>query len=840
MKVSDHHRTGHGRTGGSARLLPRAAAAVVLAAGGFGPLAWGQGAGGAGAPPGSLGPPAADAAVNPALEPFENRLVREVRLVGLKEAPEQLVRNQVRTQAGQPLSSRVVQQDIQRINRLGRFREIDATVQPYDDGSVAVVYRMVETPVVKDVQVSGNRQVSDQDIATEVNILAGTPVDRFQIDRAARRIKDLYLRKGYYQADVVATEEPAGESDSEVNLVFVIREGERLRITDIRFEGNASFAGRQLRPATRTRTWGILDRGALDDVTLDQDVAALIQFYKDRGFLDARVDRRIQPAPNGREAIVTFIIEEGPRYVLRSVRVRLAGDGGMPREEEPTVFTQDQVAALMSIKAGDVYSLDKIRRSVQAVSDAYGKLGYVDSRVERAELRAPGRPEVDLLLLVTEGRRFATGMPIIVGNDLTQHKVIRRQVRVLPERPLDTTAVRDSERRLRELNLFAGNRGDGNPPRATVQPERPETPGYRDVLVEVEETNTGSLTFGAAVNSDAGLIGQFVINQRNFELTDLPDSFDEMVRGRAFRGGGQDFTLTIQPGTETQNYNASINEPFLFETNYSGQLAGGFRSREYDEYTENRLGGTAAIGRRFGTRWTGNILVRGEQIEIDDLETDAPNDLRDVEGDNFITAVGVRLRRSTVDSAIRPTKGSRLDLQAERFGLIGGDFEFTRLSGSYSLFVTVHEDFLGRKTILQLRTAAGYIPEGEGEAPIFERFFLGGRDFRGFRFRTVSPKGLVGTRQGEDPVGGTWSFFNGAQIEQPVFQDILSVVGFIDSGTVTNDVGLDQYRVAVGTGLRLYIPQLGPAPLAFDFAFPLAKEDLDRRRVFSFSLDIPF
>ena len=92
----------------------------------------------------------------------------------------------------------------------------------------------------------------------------------------------------------------------------------------------------------------------------------------------------------------------------------------------------------------------------------------------------------------------------------------------------------------------------------------------------------------------------------------------------------------------------------------------------------------------------------------------------------------------------------------------------------------------------------------------------------------------------DDSIGGNWLLFLGAEIEQPVYEDILSVVAFVDSGTVTFDPGLDDFRVAVGVGVRFYIPALSPAPLALDFGFPILKQDDDESRLFTFSIDLPF
>ena len=149
-------------------------------------------------------------------------------------------------------------------------------------------------------------------------------------------------------------------------------------------------------------------------------------------------------------------------------------------------------------------------------------------------------------------------------------------------------------------------------------------------------------------------------------------------------------------------------------------------------------------------------------------------------------------------------------------------------------------DFLGRSSILKINGRAAYI-FGADDAPLYERFYLGGRSFRGFDFRTISPKGINRAGiQTEDPVGGDWLVFLGAQYEVPLVGDALTGVVFLDTGTVVNDVGFEDYRVSAGFGVRIYIQQFGPVPIAFDFGFPIRKESGDDTEVFSFSAELPF
>lgn len=858
-----------GRSGYRARLvttnpgrawLPRvrATAVAVAAAAGAWCAAWGQPGGedrgastrdpapvrGATTP----SPPAGALASDDLLSPYESRPLREVRVNGLKQTPEPMVRNQIRSRAGSTLSAELVREDVQRLNRLGRFREIVARAQPFDDGSVMLIFDLAETPIIRDVQAVGNRQINDAELGSVINILKDTPVDEYQIGAAKSSIERLYRDKGYYQASVSVDQKELSEKGI---LLFRISENERVKVTDIRFSGNASFPPRQLRSNVTTKVAGLFEPGPLDNEVLDRDVANLVNFYKDRGYLDVRADRQITFAPNGKEAIVTFLIDEGRVYTLRSVRFEVMDVTGLPVKgrppdppPRPRVFSRDQVAGLLTIKAGDVYSADKIRRSIDVVQNAYARLGYVDAVVTRAELRDETKPEVDLLVLVREGEPYLTGLVTISGNELTQKKVIMRELENLrPDRPLDTSRKRvggrpvlESEDRLRSTRLF-----EPGSVKVTVQPPDADQATHRDVLVEVKETNTGSLGFGAGVSSDLGVTGSIRLTQRNFDWQDIPDSWGEFITGRAFRGGGQDFTIELSPGTEVQTYTLSLRDPYVFDTDYEAAAGVSYRVREYTEFDENRFGTSLSVGRRFGERWSGFVSARYNNVDVSDINDGAAKDVFDVEGPHDLTGLGFRLTRSSVDSRFRPSRGTRIELGVERVGVFGGDYDFTKISGDHQVFLTIDEDFLSRRTVLSFRTSVGYIPEDRSESPLYERYYLGGTSFRGFRFRTVSPKGLSRAgQQTDDPVGGTFSLLFSTEVQKPLWQDIVAGVVFVDTGTVDNDVSLDNYRLSIGIGLRLFVEALGPVPLAFDFGFPLVKRFGDEERVFSFSIDLPF
>lgn len=760
-------------------------------------------------------------------EELSDRPVSRVIIRGLGRVTEQEVRNNLRIAAGQPFDAAVVKADVTTLYRLGHFEVVsaDAVLQP--DGTVEVIYQVSEQAIVHDIQFVGNTLISDQELRKYVRLSPGAPRDDFLLEQSIIRVKEMYRERGNYLVEVTVDETRMKEDGI---LIFRVVEGPRVRIREIEYVGNASFSADELGAQIQTKPWVFLFRkGDLDQDRLIDDVAVLDRFYKDRGYMDVRVDRRVELSNDQKEAKVVFVISEGRQYRLRNIVVD--GAGGQPLN----VFTRQQLADLSVIKRGDPFQKNLIDKTTKAIANGYKVMGYADVQVNHTYVRVGEEPEVDLILVVYEGQPYITGLVHIQGNFITRDDVIRQLVRVSPGRPLDAREFETSTDRLKQRGLF-------REPRITAQPPSVDNPNERDILVEVKESQTGSVNFGVGAGTDSGFFGDINITQNNFDITDWPQSLDELINGRAFRGGGQTFRLAIQPGIDVSNYNLALGDPNLFNTDFGGNAQINYRTRVYTNYTEERLSGIFGLSHRLGDYWVATLSPRLENIKLTDFDPATPLEIYNQRGPSYISMLGFSLVRTEVDNVQRPSRGTQLELQGAYYGLFGGDYSYPQLSVGFTQFFTTYEDFLGRKQVLRLKANTGYI--FSSNAPVYERYYLGGRTLRGFDFRTVSPK-AVGTIADptlvtDQPIGGQFTFFAGAQYEVPVFGEFLSVVMFVDSGTVNNNQWLGAYRVGVGGGLRLYIPQFGQAPIALDFAYPVLRQPGDQEQIFSFTLDLPF
>jgi outer membrane protein insertion porin family len=161
-----------------------------------------------------------------------------------------------------------------------------------------------------------------------------------------------------------------------------------------------------------------------------------------------------------------------------------------------------------------------------------------------------------------------------------------------------------------------------------------------------------------------------------------------------------------------------------------------------------------------------------------------------------------------------------------------GSFRYPRAIFDARQYMLLSErpDHSGRH-VLTLASKVGFTGHN---TPIYDTFYAGGfSSLRGFDFRGASP--VVSNVQ----VGGDFEFLNTVEYLFPLTaDDMIHGVAFIDFGTVNQNVALNNFRAAPGLGLRITVPAMGPAPIALDFAFPIAKTDTDHTQVFSFSVGL--
>lgn len=690
------------------------------------------------------------------------------------------------------------------------------------DGRLKVIVEVSElSNFIEDIQYLGADHLSRSELDQLTGLRIRMPMSPHINQQARLNLLRKYQEMGRIHASVTLRE---GKTITDRRVIFDIVEGPVVKIDSINFKfvgphesGISEGRLREQLTISRARLGGLIN-GDYNPAQIDYDNVQLTKYYHGLGFLDAKVSREIVPTSDHRYVSVTFFISEGKRYKVG--RLQVTGN---------SVFKEQTLLEYTDLRENDYYSSSVIAGDLRRIRDLYGITGRaVGVREEHPE---PERNSglVHVHYQVVETPQTRVGNVEVEGNTITKRNVILRELPLYPGQILSYPNLELGRENLRRLGIFKDDPMTGVSPQIEVIDPNGDSP-VKDLLVRVQEAQTGSFLLGAGVNSDAGVTGSIVLNERNFDILRVPTSFEDVVSGRAFRGGGQEFRLEAVPGNVFQRYTASWRDPRLFDSLYSLSVSGYFYQRGFNEYSEDRLGGRIALQRRLSQYWSAGLTTRLESVNIYGLPYDSPPEINVDRGRSLLVGLGANVRRDSRDNYLRPTTGSVFDFNVEQ---VLGDYTYPLGTVEYTHFFNTYSRLDGSgKHVLAFRTQASF---AGGNAPVYERFYAGGfRSLRGFQFRGVGP------HVGDYNVGGDFAFLNSMEYQIPIVpSDSLYLVGFIDSGTVERSVSLRDYRVSAGVGLRISMPQLlGPVPLAIDFGFPLNEGPGDKRQVFSFWIGV--
>jgi len=666
--------------------------------------------------------------------------------------------------------------------------------------------------VVKSIEFENNRKFKDKTLLKKLDFEVDDYLDPILAESGRNIIAEFYRSKGFPHVEVMLNRKKLSEG----KIVYTIVEGPRLRIKSIRFTGNKVIKTGDLRNTikTKTRSW-ILWPVYYTEEKINADVEKLRTLYFNRGFLNHHISVQGQ-------SHITFIIEEGPLYKVRNIT--FTGN---------TKFEAEALQAGLTLESGQIYYQQKAQAHTRRILKLYREDGYVDAEVLQQHRWIPETNLVDVEFKITEGRQFRIGKVEITGNEQVHDKVIRR---ILDEYDF-------SPGELYNANI-APKQGGGQLERyvqrmtmseeAIIRPTQPtaRAPERRDAIVDIKEGMTGIVNPGIAMGSDSGIIGQLIWQQRNFDIADWPENFEEFITMRSFTGAGQSLRVALEPGTVVSYYSVTFTEPYFQDKPTSLDVVGSSWERWRESHNEQKKKGYVGFEKRLKNRWRPSFGFRVENVEVFDLDSDAPQEIIDFKGYNLLIGAKLGIGRDMRDDRYMPSKGYRYDVGYEQ---VTGDNDFGIAQGSVVGYTTLYEDLLERKTILATKLLAAKMVS---DAPPFEKFYGGGTGaygIRGFEYRGVSTRGLqtnVLNPSRKDPVGSDWIFLAKSEITVPLIGENFGALFFVDSGTI--DTG--KYRLSIGTGIEISIPQLlgTRIPMRFELATPLMRDDEDEPQSFSF------
>lgn len=707
-------------------------------------------------------------------------IVRDIEIRGHRRTQESTIRFYLRTEVGKPYVPHVLSEDIKRLYALRAFDDIRVTAEEVPDG-MRLIITVVEKPAVRTVTFSGNRFIEADEISKRLLLKERSTFARHLLNDTVVALQKHYREEGYYFAHI--SPEVTEVADNQVDVHLRITEGRKIYISRIRFTGNKAFTDSELRKEVQLKEYilpVISGSAALyRPETLRVDLQLLENAYHNNGYINVQIGEPVVEINREAGAIIITIpiTREGEQFKVG--RVQLSGD---------QVFREEELRQRVRLTPGEIYSREAVRRDIQALTEAYADRGYAFADVTPTVSIDAAARAVHLSFATRPGPKVYIGRIDIIGNERTRDQVIRRELRLDEGELYSATRLQRSRQRLINLQYFE---------EVKIDTRRRGEEDLMDLQVEVTERSTGQFTAGVGFSSIENVVFTASVSQSNLF------------------GRGQSISAGVRIGSLSQDFVLDFQEPYLFGRPINAGVSLFRRSFDFNTFDSRRTGTSLTLGRALGEYARLSATYTYEILEIDDLEADASELLRQQEGTSQTSSITPRIVWDSRDNQFDPSQGSVQSFEVTGAGL-GGTNRFYRVIGSSTWYFPLPEGLTGFVRG-RFGLGAGY---GGKALPASERFFLGGATtIRGFEFRDIGPKDARG-----DPLGGT-SFLQFNLEVGRSFGRILRLVAFFDAGNVYtqgNQFDFGDLRRSAGVGFRLITPV---GPIRLDYGFKL-----DRRR----------
>ena len=722
-----------------------------------------------------------------------------IRVEGTQRVEAETVRAYMVVREGLIDEAELVDQSVKTLFSSGLFA--DVTIRREGLGLVVTV---VENPIVNRVSFEGNSAINDDNLGKEAGLSARQIYTRAKVQDDVERFIELYRRSGRFAVRI----EPKVIQlpQNRIDLVFEINEGPTTGIRAINITGNNVFSDDELRGVIITREsrwWRIFsanDNYDPDRVAYDREL--LRRFYLARGYADFRVvSSNAELTRDGKGFFLNFKIEEGKLYTFGEARVSTELDAIDIVELEERI----------SYEAGETYDSRRIDDTVDALRKLVGEKGYAFAEVRPRTRRDSKGNMVNVEFVIEEGPRVYVERININGNTRTRDEVIRREMRLSEGDAFNQVLLSRSERNVRGLGFFG----------AVEVNDLPGTQEDKTIIdVNVREQPTGELSFGVGYSSAEALTTQLSVSERNF------------------LGRGQRLRFNVGISNQVQRYNIGFTEPYFLDRDISAGFSLFNTDTEYD-FQDGLKTKEQGIGFSLGFPLSedGRLSLFANFAQ-DELVNNTSSANINPSYDLFKQTLGYYYSIDKRDDIINPTDGWNLTFGQDLAGP-SGDSSFLRTTASANLFEEIAEGW-----VFHAKMNLGVIHDYKGGTIRYsDRFFRGGRNFRGFQRGGIGPRDL----RTDSALGANRYLTGTTQVSLPL--GIPKEVGmranaFVDFGFLgeTDAVGSQiedemAFRATYGLSFAWRSP-LGP--VRFDFARPIVKEDYDETRFFRFTIGTSF
>jgi outer membrane protein insertion porin family len=775
---------------------------------------------------------------------YQGKPIQNVVFTGLSHVRESELNGVMEPYIGLLFNDEIFWEMQGKLYALEYFEVISPSAVPGDRNGVVIRFDVTERPMISRINFVGNRGVRRSELLDTVSLKVNDVVNQAKLRMDETALINKYIEKGF--PDVKVRSETQTANDSSIIVSFFIDEGEKIIITRIDFEGNAVFSARTLRGQVSLKPKNLINDGAFQEAKLLADRASVVQYYHDRGYIDADVtdvQQNVQKDAKGNNNLtITFRIYEGRIYTFGGITF----DGNK-------IFPTEQLMNLITSKTGDTVNSRRLEADLQRVADLYYENGYIFNTIGREERRNTERGVVSYHIPIVERGRAHIENIMVRGNEKTRTEVILREMPLEPGDVFSKTKVMDGMRNLYNLQFFSAITPDTPPGSAD---------SLMDLIINVEEQPTTDVQFGLTFSGTSDpdsfpVSGMLKWNDRNFRGTGNSlgaglnaSPYDQNIElnythrwilGLPLSGG---FDFTAQ---HASRYAAMNNAAPFFYGDEEYAFPDGFQSyEEYvsssklpaDEYLMRYEQWSFSLGFSTGYRWgtlLGNLSVGGGirtglVLNTYDAGLYRPFDPILREDNNRLSpsnSVWTSLSLDQRDIYYDPSKGYYGIQRVGLYGILPFEREHylktdTKAEWFFTLLdIPIVPDKFNLKTILGLHTGLSFIfnqPGRTGPVPIekanmlaIDGMFIG----RGWSSE-YNNKGLA-----------LWE--NWAELRFPIVPNMLAWDFFFDAAALKptpdslfTNFALSDMRFSFGGGLRFSIPQF---PFRFSFGKRFKIED---------------
>lgn len=725
---------------------------------------------------------------------FAEERIKRIEVLGNERIDKGLILNAIKTKEGDPFDLKNLREDLKRIYRTGFFTDVQLDVQE-EDGMKVVTFVVIERPVVKSINVYGNRKVRISDINERIKIKPHTVLNIERLKESVEEIKRLYTSKGFYGTRVEY--EIVYEETYDVTVNFRIEEAKEAYIKKIQFLGVKSFKEDEIKKVLRHKEKGIFSwftgSGILDEELFEEERRRIEAFYLDRGYVNVKTSPpEVEVSKDGKSITLKFRVEEGSKFSVGALN--FSGD---------LILGENELRSLLETKTGQTFSYGTLQRDILKIGDLYRDRGYAFCEVIPLTDLNEERKRVDITFEIRKNQEVFFNRINIMGNVKTLDKVIRRELRFAEGDRFSAKSLEESKRRLRNTTYFK---------EVDLKIVRTERPDLVNVDVIVEERPTGSLSLGVGYSTAEKGIISGSISQENLFGTGRKLFLDATISARS-----TDFRLTAQ------------DPYFLDKRLLAGMSASNYR-RTMDTYDYRIRGGSVLLSRPMTDYTNLGVRLRHELNEVYNVKEGASKYVQSQKGKRTTNGMSLFTNRNTIDDILNPTKGDFGEVQVENAGgPLGGNVYFLKTVAYYGRYVKIG---FAESSLMVKGTVGAIWPYGGKEIPIYEKFFVGGiNSIRGFRYGEAGPKDEEG-----EVIGGKNQVYFNVEWIFPIFKPAgLKGVVFFDMGHGFDEARgfFRNYRYAAGFGLRWLSP-LGPIRL--ELGFNLSPKRGEKRSVFDFMI----